>query len=381
MGKKYLDTKGGTLESSILDVWKQAAIVKETNKNDKSDDGEGLDAVQPKAVKKKFKDRKDKDIDNDGDTDSSDKYLHKRRKAVSKAVASEARQLKDKKKEMMVKHKRTGVKVIDKSDWPVYKKKGYFPAEEVEVKEGTWAIPKTVNDKNKLKDLLKKPIKLGKDGDDASKLMYSIIGDDELLDDLYVAGKKNPNGDARPLIKIAMKRLGIKEEVDLDEKLISARGKDIAQKMNKSRTMKPFAKKVAKMQTVTPDNLEKMLPDYVAGKDIYSMFEEVELDEGGMKRLATGGKAALKGFKKKPKDKKNKKEEVEEEVADQYTEASYFTVQSMRDRLHQVWGEAKEEFPDHKDDEKKIKGKKSKTDTGKDAAVVDVKPEIKERKK
>ena len=170
MGKKYLDTKGGTLESSILDVWKQAAIVTETNKNDKSDDGEGLDAVQPKAVKKKFKDRKDKDIDNDGDTDSSDEYLHKRRKAVSKAVASEGRQLKDKKKEMMVKHKKSGVKVIDKSDWPVYKKKGYF------------------------------------------------------------------------------------------------------------------------------------------------QVEEVELDEGGMKRLATGGKAALKGFKKKPKDKKNKKEEVEEEA-------------------------------------------------------------------
>ncbi|SVB01861.1 uncharacterized protein METZ01_LOCUS154715, partial [marine metagenome] len=40
--------------------------VDETNKNDKSDDGEGMDAVQPKAVKKKFKDRKDKDIDNDG---------------------------------------------------------------------------------------------------------------------------------------------------------------------------------------------------------------------------------------------------------------------------------------------------------------------------
>jgi hypothetical protein len=66
-----------------------AAIKKlqlETNKNNKSDDGEGLDAVQPNAVKKKFKDRKDKDIDNDGDVDSTDKYLHKRRKAISKSM-------------------------------------------------------------------------------------------------------------------------------------------------------------------------------------------------------------------------------------------------------------------------------------------------------
>ena len=61
----------------------------ETNKNNKSDDGDGLDAVQPKAVKKKFKDRKDKDIDNDGDVDDSDKFLHKRRKAVSKAINSQ----------------------------------------------------------------------------------------------------------------------------------------------------------------------------------------------------------------------------------------------------------------------------------------------------
>ena len=163
MGKKYLDTKKGTLESSILGVWKTAieegdarmdgrtkeyrehrkklesarsrredkkvneepvnpkdreelsfkkksgdtakSVKKaqepapnqmaETNKNDKSDDGEGLDAVQPKAVKKKFKDRKDKDIDNDGDTDDSDKFLHKKRKAISKAMAKEEVDLDD----------------------------------------------------------------------------------------------------------------------------------------------------------------------------------------------------------------------------------------------------------------------------------------------
>ena len=230
MGKKYLDTKGGTLESSVLDVWKQAAAVTETNKNDKSDDGEGLDAVQPKAVKKKFKDRKDKDIDNDGDTDSSDEYLHKRRKAVGKAMATEGRQLKDKKKEMMISLKGK-VKVIDKSDWEVYKKKGYIQAEDNELDEY-----------------------ITKEG----------------------ARKKVAGGDGR---------MPKKEEVDLTAN------------------------------------------------------------------------------------------------AEEYTTASYFTVQSMRDRLHQVWGEAHVPDHDEEDDEKKIKGKKAKTDTGKPAAQIDVKPEIKERKK
>ena len=90
MGKKYLETKKESLESSILGIWQEAAKkVVETNKNDKSDDGDGLDSVQPKAVKKKFKDRKDKDIDNDGDTDDSDEFLHKKRKAISKAMKDE----------------------------------------------------------------------------------------------------------------------------------------------------------------------------------------------------------------------------------------------------------------------------------------------------
>lgn len=48
-----------------------------------------LDPVDDKANDKKFKDRKDKDIDNDGDVDSSDEYLHKRRKAISNKVKKE----------------------------------------------------------------------------------------------------------------------------------------------------------------------------------------------------------------------------------------------------------------------------------------------------
>ena len=74
-----------TIGGKEYDV-EEALKKNEDNTNDKSDDGDGLDKVQPKAVKKKFKDRKDKDIDNDGDVDSSDKYLHKRRKAISKSM-------------------------------------------------------------------------------------------------------------------------------------------------------------------------------------------------------------------------------------------------------------------------------------------------------
>ena len=45
-----------------------------------------LDPVDDKANDKKFKDRKDKDIDNDGDVDGSDKFLHKKRKAIDNEI-------------------------------------------------------------------------------------------------------------------------------------------------------------------------------------------------------------------------------------------------------------------------------------------------------
>jgi hypothetical protein len=45
-----------------------------------------LDPVDDKANDKKFKDRKDKDIDNDGDVDSSDQFLHKKRKAIDNEI-------------------------------------------------------------------------------------------------------------------------------------------------------------------------------------------------------------------------------------------------------------------------------------------------------
>lgn len=51
---------------------------------------EALDPVDPKELKGKHKDRKDKDIDNDGDVDASDEYLHKKRQAIAKAMKKES---------------------------------------------------------------------------------------------------------------------------------------------------------------------------------------------------------------------------------------------------------------------------------------------------
>ena len=107
MEKKYFDTKKGSVEEKINTIASQQPTINATytpdvklstekkyfeTKKGSIEELAGklieskLDPVNKDAVKKKFDDRKDKDIDNDGDTDSTDKYLHKRRAAISKAM-------------------------------------------------------------------------------------------------------------------------------------------------------------------------------------------------------------------------------------------------------------------------------------------------------
>jgi hypothetical protein len=71
--------------------------------------------------------------------------------------------------------------------------------------------------------------------------------------------------------------------IEEDDQLFESSGQEVAAKMMKSKTMKPFAAKVAKMPKVTRADLEKMLPDYVDGGEITKLFkeevEEIEEDE------------------------------------------------------------------------------------------------------
>ena len=92
---------------------------------------EGLDPVNPVAANKKFANRQDKDLDNDGDTDTTDKYLHKRRKAIGKAIKKKmsegVRDIDPEKGTAERKarlEKKRGMKM---DDHPQYKKEEYIP--------------------------------------------------------------------------------------------------------------------------------------------------------------------------------------------------------------------------------------------------------------
>ena len=96
-GGKNIDVQKPTRRDPMLTIEFEGDVKKAKKEVSRVGDGteeideklgknEELDPVNKKAVKKKFDDRKDKDIDNDGDVDSTDKYLHKRRKAISKSM-------------------------------------------------------------------------------------------------------------------------------------------------------------------------------------------------------------------------------------------------------------------------------------------------------
>ena len=68
--------------------------------------------------------------------------------------------------------------------------------------EGTWAVPKTPEDLQKLQQILAKPIPYGMDATNITSILYDVIGDDVLFDKLQgLVDDLGENADAVPAVK------------------------------------------------------------------------------------------------------------------------------------------------------------------------------------
>jgi len=98
MGVKDNDTAAAQTEEDhpIVKGQEDEAVEEAMSSKEKMKKGlynSKMDPVDKKELKGKHKDRDDKDIDNDGDVDDSDKFLHKKRKAISKAMKKDGEEM------------------------------------------------------------------------------------------------------------------------------------------------------------------------------------------------------------------------------------------------------------------------------------------------
>jgi len=67
--------------------------------------------------------------------------------------------------------------------------------------EGTWAMPDTPEKMTQLQDWLSQPRPLGPDAQDVTDVLYDLIGDDALFDQLGGMAEEDPDADAVPLVQ------------------------------------------------------------------------------------------------------------------------------------------------------------------------------------
>jgi hypothetical protein len=159
----------------------------------------------------------------------------------------------------------------------VVKKGSMSKNEEVELDEGTWHIAKNMN---ALKKKMQKPIFKNMS---RVKFVMKHIGDDELTDAMFDA---KTGTDMVPMIKSAMKRLNIKEEVDLDE----SGHTDVASAMNNVKVATSALTKMSgELSKLSPEdalpswwtNKVAVAVDKLDGMADYldTQVEETDLDE------------------------------------------------------------------------------------------------------
>jgi hypothetical protein len=77
------------------------------------------------------------------------------------------------------------------------------------ITEGTWALPDSPEALDRLKEILSKELLVGVDATNATEVLYDIIGDDELFDNLADLARDDPEADARFAIVNWMKDYGL----------------------------------------------------------------------------------------------------------------------------------------------------------------------------
>lgn len=77
--------------------------------------------------------------------------------------------------------------------------------------EGTWALPETPEQQNRLKELMSQPLEAGPDGTNATEQLYDLVGDDQLFDLIGDQAEQDPNANIweNPAIMDRLSELGV----------------------------------------------------------------------------------------------------------------------------------------------------------------------------
>ena len=288
---------------NLVDVVRQILSGKPLEEKKKEEE---LDPVNKQAVKKKFDDRKDKDIDNDGDVDSSDKFLHKRRKAISKAINE-----KDPKKKINASHCEEVEIDLDEENLEenaaaiAALKKAYEPL------RGKKISPEN---SKRLNDIVKKF------DNNKDMLMKIAKADVPFVSDAAITRLITKHNMKGADIKAAMKEEAFDEGRNYDYKEDRTGGVEIKNlRKRKSVYLQPgdeandFLRQIEKAKNDRDEDM--IMSDY---DDVMEGVKEEKDDDGEEKTAAQksdpdgDGKADGNG-KKKPVKKKKKKEEGDDE--------------------------------------------------------------------
>ena len=261
-----------------------------------------LDPVDKDELDGTHADRDDKDIDNDGDADDTDKFLHKKRKAISKAVAAD---------EMSSKEKM---------------KKGLYNSKETKKESTGWPIFDRIQ--SKAEELEEKDTHKTKDGKTAKKGLW------------YNIHKKRERGEApakpgdpdRP----SADDLKRSQNEDIDE------NKSMALQKALQRVSRPSAKGKAAV-TLAPDGVHNKEKSSSQLSTINAKRPKMENDQVVMDddEVATKKKKNQETAKMNPKIGKaevQKEANQELEMVTQYTRPN--SVSAMREAMTQMWQES-----------------------------------------